>query len=62
LGTRGKSCDTLKAEIQAKLDAKGVTDYTLTIMAREDVKGRHIVGSCEGNTKKIALNRSQHAQ
>ena len=61
-GTGGKSCDTLQAEIQAKLDAKGITDYMLTIMARADVKGHHIVGSCEGNTKKIALTRSRHAQ
>ena len=49
-------------EIQAKLDAKGVTGYALTIMASRDVKGHHIVGSCEGNTKKIALNRSRNAQ
>jgi len=62
MGTGVKSCDKLKAEIQAKLDAKGVTDYTLTIVAREDVKGQHIVGSCEGNTKKIALNRARNAQ
>jgi len=26
------------------------------------VKGHHIVGSCEGNTKKIALTRARHAQ
>ncbi len=57
-----KSCNELKAEIQAKLDAKGITGYALTIMAREDVKGQHVVGSCEGNTKKIALNRSRHSQ
>jgi general secretion pathway protein A len=62
MGTGVKSCDKLKAEIQAKLDAKGITDYTLTIMARGDVTGQHIVGSCEGNTKKIALNRSRNAQ
>jgi hypothetical protein len=34
----------------------------LTIMAREDVKGHQIVGSCEGSTKKIALNRSRPSQ
>jgi len=53
-----KSCDELKAEIQAKLDAKGVKSYTLTIMARGDLTEHQVVGSCEGNTKKIALNRS----
>lgn len=57
-----KSCDELKAEIQAKLDAKGITGYTLTIMARGDLTGHQVVGSCEGNTKKIALNRSRNTQ
>jgi hypothetical protein len=56
-----KSCDELKAEIQAKLDAKRVTGYVLTIMANGDVQGHHIVGSCEGSTKKIALRRSRNA-
>jgi len=62
MGIGWKSCDELKAEIQAKLDAKGLTGYSLTIMAREDVKGHQIVGSCEGSTKKIALNRSRPSQ
>jgi type II secretory pathway predicted ATPase ExeA len=62
IGRALKSCDELKAEIQAKLDAKRITGSSLTIMARGDLKGQHIVGSCEGNTKKIALNRSRHSQ
>jgi general secretion pathway protein A len=60
-GRAFKSCDELKAEIQAKLDAKGITGYTLTIMARGDLTGHQVVGSCEGNTKKIALNRPRNA-
>ena len=61
MGMALKSCDELKAEIQAKLSAKNLTGYTLTIIASGDVKGHHIVGSCEGSTKKIALNRSRNA-
>jgi len=61
MGTALKSCDELKAEIQAKLDAKRITGYSLTIMASGDLQGQHIVGSCEGNTKKIALNRSRNS-
>jgi general secretion pathway protein A len=57
-----KPCDELKAEIQAKLDAKGVTGYTLTIMARGDLREHRVVGSCEGSTKKIVLDRSRNAQ
>jgi len=56
-----KSCDALKAEIQAKLDAKSLTGYALTIMTSGDLQGPHVVGSCEGNTKKIVLNRSRNA-
>jgi hypothetical protein len=56
-----KSCNELKAEIQAKLDAKNLTGYALTILPSGDVQGHQIVGSCEGSTKKIALNRSQNA-
>jgi general secretion pathway protein A len=55
-----KSCDELKAEIQAKLDAKRVMGYVLTIVAKGDVQGHKIVGSCEGNTKKIILDRSRN--
>jgi len=62
MGMGLKSCDKLKAEIQAKLDAKSLTGYTLTIMAHGDVKGQQVVGSCESNTKKIVFNRSQNAQ
>lgn len=62
IGTALKSCDELKAEIQAKLDAKRLTGYALTIMASGDLQGQNVVGSCEGNTKKIALNRSPSSQ
>ena len=61
-GMARKPCDELKAEIQAKLDAKRVTAYSLTILARGDVQGHHVVGSCDGNTKRIVLNRSQNSQ
>ena len=54
-----KACHELQAEIQAKLDAKNVTGYRLTILASDDVHGHQIVGSCEGGTKKIALHRSR---
>jgi general secretion pathway protein A len=60
-GRGPKPCNELKAEIQAKLDAKRVTGAVLTIIAREDVQGHQIVGSCEGGTKKIALHRLRDA-
>ncbi len=53
----GKSCDELKTEVTAKLDAKGVKNYTLDVIAAADVKDQKIVGSCEGGTKKLVYSR-----
>jgi len=52
-----KPCEELKAEIEAKLKAKGVTGYTLEIIPADQVKEQKIVGSCEGGTKKISYTR-----
>jgi hypothetical protein len=60
-GSALKSCDALQAEIHAKLEANRLTGYTLTITPSGDLPGLQVVGSCEGNTKKIVLTRSRHA-
>ncbi|CAM3632639.1 hypothetical protein CCOS865_00092 [Pseudomonas reidholzensis] len=52
----GKPCEELKAEIAAKLDAKGVTGYKLEIVDKGDPAGK-VVGSCEGGTKEIVYRR-----
>jgi Protein of unknown function (DUF1161) len=52
-----KSCEDLKTEISSKLDAKGVKNYELTIVAVEDVKDEMVVGSCDGGTKRITYTR-----
>jgi hypothetical protein len=53
-----KSCDELKTEIAAQLDAKGVKKYTLTIVELKDVKDSDkVVGSCDGGTKRITYTR-----
>lgn len=52
-----KACDELKAEIGAKLDAKGVKNYTLEVVATEEVKDQKVVGSCEGGKKKITYKK-----
>jgi hypothetical protein len=52
----GKSCEALKAEIAAKLDAKGVKGYTLEIVKKGDPAGK-VVGNCEGGTKEIVYRR-----
>ena len=52
-----KPCEELKSEIAAKIDAKGVKDYQLDIVAAGDVKDQTVVGSCEGGTKKITYSK-----
>lgn len=53
-----KNCDELKKEIADKLDAKGVKNYTLDIVGKDDVKdGQKVVGSCEAGSKKIIYTR-----
>ena len=49
----GKPCEELKAEIEAKLDAKGVKNYTIEIVKTEDVKDQKVIGSCEAGTQKL---------
>jgi hypothetical protein len=52
-----KNCDDLKMEIAEKLEAKGVKNYELKIVAAADVKSDTVVGSCEGGTKKITYSK-----
>jgi hypothetical protein len=53
-----KDCEELKMEIAAKLDAKGVKNYALTIVAAADVKDTDkVVGSCDGGTRRILYTR-----
>ncbi len=52
-----KPCGELKNEIADKLDAKGVKNYSLTIVANADVGDQKVVGSCDGGTNKIVYSR-----
>ena len=54
----GKSCDELKTEIAAKLDAKGVKNYVLDVLPAAEVKDQKVVGSCEGGSRKIAYSKT----
>ena len=53
-----KSCDEVKASIEAKLKEKGVAKYTLEVVDKgADVKEGKVVGTCDGDTKKIVYKR-----
>jgi len=52
-----KPCEELKAEIEAKLQANGVKNYTLEIVAADQVKDEKVVGTCDGGSKKIIYKK-----
>lgn len=54
---QGKPCEDLKAEIAAKLDAKGVSGYSLEIVEKGAAADGQVVGSCEKGTKVIVYKR-----
>jgi hypothetical protein len=57
-----KSCEELKTEIAAKLDAKGVKGYSLDVVAKDtDATDGKVVGTCEGGTKKIVYKKGAAA-
>jgi len=58
-----KPCEELKSEIAKKMEAKGVTSYSLEIAATDkakDTEGK-VVGSCDGGSKKIVYRRTTSA-
>lgn len=52
-----KPCEELKKEIEEKLNAKGVVNYSLEIVPADQIKDQKVVGSCEGGTKKITYTK-----
>lgn len=55
------SCDSVKASIDAKIKANGVSSFTLSVVPADqaDVDGK-VVGQCEGN-KQIVYKRGSMA-
>ena len=52
-----KSCEELKAEIAAKIEANGVKVYTLEIVPIDATADGKVVGTCDGHTMKIVYRR-----
>ncbi|MBA1191555.1 DUF1161 domain-containing protein [Pseudomonas entomophila] len=54
-----KPCEELKAEIEAKIQASGVTSYTLEVVPNSEVSDPNmVVGSCENGTRKVIYQRN----
>jgi hypothetical protein len=57
-----KPCEDLKAEIAKKLDAKGVTSYTLDVVDKGKEGDGKLVGGCDGATKSIVYSRAASSE
>jgi hypothetical protein len=57
-----KPCEDLKGEIEKKIQDKGVTSFTLEIVANDDVKDQKVVGSCNGGKNKIVYTKEAKAK
>jgi hypothetical protein len=56
------SCDEVKSDIAKKLEAKGVTSYTLEAVPKDqEVTDGKVVGACEAGAKKIVYKRGAAA-
>jgi len=53
----GKPCDELKADLDAKLQAKGVKSYSLEVVAKGSAADSKVIGSCDAGTKEIVYKR-----
>ncbi|MNE05823.1 hypothetical protein D3C80_983970 [compost metagenome] len=54
-----KPCEELKKEIETKIQARGVTSYTLEIVPNSEVHDWNmVVGSCDGGTRKIIYQKN----
>ncbi len=51
------TCEDVQAAIEAKLQAKGVKAYTLTVVPKDEKSDLRVVGTCDAGTKKILYKR-----
>lgn len=52
-----RNCDELRAQIDAKLQSRGVTGYSLDIVEAADTGSASIVGTCDGGSHRIVYAR-----
>jgi hypothetical protein len=52
-----KPCEELKVEIDAKIKKNGVPAYSLDVVDMDAQAEGKVVGTCDGNTKKIVYKR-----
>ena len=54
---RNKDCEELRAEIEAKLQSRGVKGFSLDIVEAGDTGSARVVGNCDGGKHRIVYAR-----
>jgi len=54
-----KDCNELKAEIDAKITKNGVQVFTTTIVDKDAPEDGKVVGTCDGQSRKIVYKRGE---
>jgi hypothetical protein len=62
IATQARDCNEVKADIDTKIKAKGVTSYVLEIVNGPDVKEGQIVGNCDLGAKRIVYIKGSAAK
>ena len=56
--SHANNCDSIRAQVDAKVRASGVTNFILSVVEAEAKVSGKVVGSCDLGTKKIVYNQS----
>ena len=54
---QSKSCDELKADIEAKIRKNGVDKFTVEVVDKDAQSDGKVVGTCGGGAKKLVYKR-----
>ncbi|WP_295479482.1 DUF1161 domain-containing protein [uncultured Pseudomonas sp.] len=53
-----KSCEELKKEVELKIQAAGVSSYTLEIVPSDQKVDARVIGTCDGGSRKLVYQRT----
>ncbi|MFK2893706.1 DUF1161 domain-containing protein [Dyella flagellata] len=56
------SCDDVKSNIDGKIKANGVSNYSLDVVAKDQAGDGKVVGQCDGGSKVIVYTRGEGAK
>ena len=53
------SCQEIMDKVNAKLEHKGVQDYSLKVVGKDKETSLRVVGTCEGGKKKVIYQKQK---